>query len=213
MSRSRVRGARAVLGAGVMAALLCACGGGSEPAAFSGFFAFGNPSPGVGVLPGVRPGTTFSLIFAEMRSHHDRKVVIQSIDLTGEGVGSVVHVEQVSVVPGGAASPFPDGVYETDPPVRRDSQGCVMATVQPPLGYLVKPGATIRLYAIITAAGGGRYRLRRISVIYSQGGADYLQRLPIQLSGGVTEPAPMPHVTRLEKPCLGAGTTRLVGGG
>lgn len=191
------------LGTALVALFASGCGSGQRAATLPGS-AFGNPPPvGVG-LTTFPPGFRFSDVYAYLQNTASGPVTLASIRLLGSGVGTVVRVVRLMVVPpvrnGIHAVPMTE--YETDPPVYGGTLGCHVALLRPLSGYVLRPHGSIRLYAIFEALRGGRWNSPRIQIHYTLAGQGYVESVQTGIRGGVSRSAKPVPLASFERPCI-----------
>jgi hypothetical protein len=155
-------------------------------------------------LAAARPGARFSLVYASLKNSSSEPVRLSRIRLEGSGIGTIVALKQLSVVPTlpGLQS-LPETAYLTDPPVYDPGGGsCHVALLRPVPGYVVKPHQQIRLYAVFQAIRVGRWSSPRMLIDYTIAGHTFEQSEPDGVTGRVSHGAKPWSLASFERPCL-----------
>ena len=105
--------------------------------------------------------------------------MISGFEVSGAGVGSVVRVRHIAIVPWGkGGNGLPDTIYQTYPPAGTlPGRGCVRQTLLPVSGYVLQPRAKARALVLIRVERPGRLNFHTNSVSYSSGGHNYTQKI------------------------------------
>lgn len=198
-----------MLGIAVAALSLSGCGSGASTLRGS---AFGNP-PAIWVgLATFPPGTRFSDVYAYLQNTTSGPITLASIHVLGSGIGSVVRVERIAVVPpvrnGNLAVPMTE--YETDPPVFGGVGWCHVSLLRRVRGYVLPSHGSIRLYVIFDALRSGRWNSPRLRIDYTMARQEYVESVQTGIGGGVSKAARPALIQSFERPCLNL-TTPLIG--
>jgi hypothetical protein len=165
--------------------------------------------------PGVELGWDYWYIDLDGASE---AVVIDSIRMSGPGMGTVARAIEVKVAPlriGYHDYPdaTPGGLYFTDPPVIAAHGGCEKQELFAPHGYRMVPGSRARIYFVLRYLRPGKYSIKRQVIYYTQHGVRYKQTFNITFHGSVAYDAPPFEVDSAEAKCVGPRTgARLLSG-
>jgi hypothetical protein len=161
------------------------------------------PPSGAGIAPS-RVGTTFALLYAYVHSvRRAPPITLRSIAVDGRGVGSVIQVERVELVPPGAADhAVPETLHLTDPPVYKEDGLCRVADVRSVRGFRLKPGGATRVLAVYRLATPGAYSATGLDVSYRVGAALEHQVLPFRFRGTVRAAGAAAIMPAWERACL-----------
>jgi hypothetical protein len=129
----------------------------------------------------VPPGQRFAIMLAPVVSGTATPITLQSVHLTGAGVGSVVRVISVSAGPDrppGQATP--EGTFDSEPPVWHvDGQRCIVQRLEPLHGLVLQHAQEVRLYVVLQALRPGRLQNTGYQVTYTVNGTTYTQDIPV----------------------------------
>ncbi len=157
-------------------------------------------------------GTTFALLYGYLHSaRRALPITLRSITVDGRGIGSIVQVERVELVPTGTVRhTVPETLYVTDPPVHREHGVCRVSDVRSVRGFRLRPGGATRVLVVYRLVSPGTYFASGLDVSYRLGATLEHQVLPFQFEGAVRATGPAPIVPGWERACLKL-THRLAG--
>jgi hypothetical protein len=180
VARALARAVVGVLGAG--------CGSGSGSAQGNAFAQEVLTSIGA---KAIRPGTEIGLMYYDFENVSSSTVVIDSIGISGPGIGTVVRPVQVMMAPlrygwhHYEAHSAPLALYSTDPPVFKE-KACRRQALVPLKGYRMTPGSDARFWVVLRAIRPGRWVIPQHVLYYTQNGNKYRQAEPLRAYGLVT---------------------------
>ena len=142
----------------------------------------------------------------------DEAIVLQGARLEGPvGLGTVIRVEDIEIAPlpvkhddlDDLPGVIPGGIYETYPPVWRDSKNdpCLRGAVRSIEGYELEPQFDAFLAVRIRAVTRGSFEIHRHVVTYRTDGNLVQQSLEVGIKGEV-EKAAHPRIDPAETSCL-----------
>jgi hypothetical protein len=163
-----------------------------------------------GISP-LRPGLQLGVLDVLLHNSSRLPVTIDSIEIRGRGVGTVIRVLQVRIAPfQAAAKAVPGSAYNTDPPVQWIAGSCHEQILRPVRGYRLLPGQNAYIWEIIDAIGPGRYHVPDHVVTYSQGGTQYQAAIDTGYQGTVADHARYIAAQASQTRCLKATGARLL---
>jgi len=145
-------------------------------------------------------------------------LVLNSIRLTGPGIGTVAWVVEVKVAPLRSGyhhfleMAVPGGGYLTDPPVNLVGKGCHKQALFTVSGYRLTPGSQVRIYIVLRTLKPGKYSLPHQVVYYTQNGVQYKQAIPYRFYGSVADNIPYAGMNPLQAVCVRPTGARLLPG-
>jgi hypothetical protein len=166
----------------------------------------------------IRPGTEMGWLYLYLKDTSKSALVINSVDLSGPGVGNVTRAVEVKIAPlrsgyhhihGKDATP--GGLYMTEPPVNL-AESCHKQALSPLDGYRMTPGSQARVYIVLRALRPGRYSVRRWVLHYTQRGVEFQQTFPYRFWGEVAENAPRTRIDPAEAICVRPTGARVLAG-
>jgi hypothetical protein len=172
--------------------------------------AFQQPSHARFRIKSVRRGEEWGLLIAFLKNDTQDDVVLRSVRVDGVGIGSQIGVVKVEVapLPPIVAGRFATsgGIFKTYPPVQlipnSKSRGCAVQVLRPVFGFRMHPGDEARLLVLLQAKANGSFRITAHEVTYEEGAREYVQRLPVGLTGRVSARGDPMRLDRSERPCL-----------
>jgi len=134
-------------------------------------------------------------------------VTLERVSLVGSGVGRVIRAVSIKLAPVlSGIHAIPGGGYVTNPPVWENEGVCHWALLEPVSGFVIEPGQTVRLWVVFEGVSPGTYHTTGQAVTYMQGGAEYVQVMPVGYEGTVSADAMPLRPYKLERPCLHLAT-------
>jgi len=159
--------------------------------------------------PAIRPGMEFGWLYLYLDDTSKSALVLNSLRISGPGIGSVARVVEVKVAPLRSGyhhiyglTGTPGGTYQTDPPVFLDGGECHKQALFPVPGHRLTPGSEVRIYVVLRAARPGKYAVRHQVLYFTQNGVRYQQTFPIRFWGSVAKNAPVLRVDILQAVCV-----------
>ena len=139
-------------------------------------------------------------------------MVLDSIGLSGPGIGTVVRPVQIEVAPlrYGYHRLEPDSVpsslYEVTPPVFYEHSRCRKQLLVAVSGFRMAPGSQAWVWIVLRALRPGRYTIPYHVVNYSADGVRYSERIPFEAYGAVDKRASYIPPDRDFARCVGPAT-------
>jgi hypothetical protein len=143
----------------------------------------------------IRPGTELGLLYYDFENTSNSTVVIDSVGITGPGIGTVVRPVQVMMAPMRSGWHHYElhstalALYTTDPPVNFEGKGCRKQALVPVKGFRMTPGSEARVWVVLRALRPGRWVIPQHVLYYTQGGVRYRQAEQLRAYGLVTDNA------------------------
>jgi len=196
---------RHVLAVGVAMLIAVSCAGdrsaGTALAKPNGSF-----TNGFGPIP---PGQQVESLDIELQNASAVPITVLGVRVVVMGVGTVGRIVRMQAAPipetDVGTDWVPNGEWVTDPPVMEAGLGSSVCNVQRLArlrGYVLRPGARIRIAMLLEALRPGVFQFRGVTARYSQKGAIYGEYLTNGVRFTVTEHAAPRQVSRGEQPCL-----------
>jgi hypothetical protein len=149
-----------------------------------------HPVSTYGVTKPIPVGEEWVTLLASMRNGSDLPVTLESVDVSGEGLGTVVDVLSIRIAPrqseGGTV---PGGTYSTYPPAWVEGGRCIAVDPQRVRGRMIRPGGYPRIMLHLRATRPGSFRISEYVVRYRQGLRVFEERLPQRFRGKVAAAA------------------------
>ncbi len=152
-----------------------------------------DPPTSIGDKP-LAPGFEIGLLDAFVDNASDSTLVIDSVGISGHGIGTVVRPVQVEMAPlrfgrrTYEMTAAPAATYETDPPVLFYGHRCHRQALFPVKGYRMTPGSQTRIWIVVRAIRPGKWDISPV-VHYTAGGVRYRQAVPVRQYGSVADHA------------------------
>lgn len=167
----------------------------------------------------IRPGFEIGLLDDLLDNSSNSTLVIESVSLSGPGIGTVVRPIQVEIAPlrfgrsDYELNATPGALYQTDPPVNFAGSRCYRQALFPVKGFRMTPGSQARIWIVLQALRPGRWVIPVRVVNYTVGGVMYRQNDPVREYGSVASNATyIPPYWAMAK-CVGRATgARLLSG-
>ncbi len=208
MTRSRLGGRRSLRGAAAAivvasVALAAAC---DAPATHTAkgtalvrgtVFTFG--------LAPIRPGTQLGLLFASLSNRTQSPVVVNSVTLTGQGLGSVIKLVEVKIAPFETGRRgTPGGAFEVYPPTAYwvGTGTCNQQVLVAVRGFRIPPKGQARVWFRIQGTGPGVFHVKGDVVHYRTNGVSYRQLIPTGYKGSVSKHAPFAPISPEQRRCI-----------
>jgi len=143
----------------------------------------------------IRPGFEIGLLELFLQNNSHATVVLNSIGVSGPGMGTVVRAVQIEVAPlrYGYHRLEPDSVpsslYEMTPPVFYEHSRCRKQLLVPVSGFRMAPGSQAWVWIVLRALRPGRWAIPYHVVNYSADGVRYSERIPLTEYGAVDKRA------------------------
>jgi hypothetical protein len=152
-------------------------------------------------------------MIADLRNDSAKTIRLESVSVSGRGIGSTVAVLGMKVAPlfRGTHS-TPGGVYETYPPAIFVEHKCHVQKLLPVRGFQMAPNAEARLHVLMRSDTVGRFRVDHHIITYRIGWQLQKQVFPVGLIGSVAATAAPAPVDRGERRCSGLTTILPLGG-
>jgi hypothetical protein len=191
----------------------CSAGGVPDGTAFTQ-----HPALITGNKP-IRPGFEFGLLDDFLENSSRSTLVIDSVDLSGPGIGRVVRPVEVAMAPlryGHHRYEYnatPESFYYTDPPVIFSFHRCHRQALFRLRGFRMTPGSQARLWIVLRTLRPGRWVIPARVVYYTINGVRYRQSEPVREWGSVSDRAVNIPPDWAEAQCVGPATgARLLSG-
>src|SRR5215469_15936966 len=167
----------------------------------------------------IRPGTEMGWLYLYLKDTSKSALVINSVDFSGPGVGTVVRAVEVKIAPLRSGyhhihgmDATPGGLYMTEPPVNL-AKSCHKQALSPVDGYRLTPGSQGRIYIVLRALRPGKYSVRHWVLYYTQHGVKFRQTFPYRFWGEVAENPPrITGMDPAEAVCVGPTGARVLAG-
>ena len=155
-------------------------------------------------LAPLRPGQGLGILDLHLVNDADQTITITEIKLEGVGISEVGSIKRLAIAPmESSASTVPSALYVTDPPVDGDSKVCIVQTLVPYRGYVIKPGTEgAQVWVVVRFLRPGRFSIDGYRVSYEIGGQTQSQWMPYQFLTSVRVSAPRRRPSNFETPCL-----------
>jgi hypothetical protein len=150
----------------------------------------------------VPPGQRFAIMLVPVTSQSARPVELQTVRLTGTGIGTVAKVVSVSAGPDVPGHATPTTTFVTDPPVFLFEGHCLVQRLEPFDHLVVHQGQDVRLYVVLQATQPGRLRTTGYQLTYTVNGTTYTQDLPVGYTTWVRKGVPPRAPHPQERACL-----------
>ncbi|HEX7993640.1 MAG TPA: hypothetical protein VF506_06930 [Streptosporangiaceae bacterium] len=140
-----------------------------------------------------------------MSNKTESPLVISSITLTGQGVGSVIKLVEVKIAPiETGRKGVPGGTFEVYPPteVWVLTGKCNQQVLVPVPGFRLPPKGQARVWFRIEGAGPGAFNIKGDVVRYRMNGLSYRQLIPTGYKGSVSKHARFEPVDPDQARCL-----------
>jgi hypothetical protein len=184
MSRRTASAAVSAVVATLLLLAVTACGGDSTGTALD------NRTIGQDGLITIRIGTQIGMNAIWLDNFSHTPITIDSVDLVGKGIGTVVRRVGTQVAISGLRS-VPVSAYAETPPVALTRRGCIAQALRPLAGYRLMPGKFVTLWTILLGVRPGRYNISSHVITYTQNGIQYRQSITQGFHGIVTRHAPL----------------------
>jgi hypothetical protein len=165
---------------------------------------------GFGPIP---PGQQVESLDVELQNTSAISLTVVGVRIVGRGVGTVGRVVRMEAAPipevDVGTDWVPNGEWVTYPPVAEASPESAICDVQrlvPLRGYVLRPGARIRIAMLLHALAPGVFQFSGVTARYSQNGATRGEYLTNGVRFTVTAHAIPRQVSQLEQPCLSRTT-------
>jgi len=166
----------------------------------------------------VRPGVELGFYYLFLQNTSKSTLRIQSIGLSGPGIGSVAKVTEVRIAPlrigyhMDAKDGVSGGIYVVDPPAYGVHSPCHFAPLRPVQGFKMTPGSMARVWILVRALRPGRWAIPANVVRYTAEGIAYRQAMQFREHGSVATDAPNLPVNVNEARCVRGMDARLLAG-
>jgi hypothetical protein len=151
----------------------------------------------------VPPGQRFAIMLVPLSTLSDTPVRLESVWLTGSGIGSVIKVVSMSLAPEQPSGhAVPETTYLSDPPVWNFEHRCLVQRLEPFHGVVLHKGQVVRVYVVLKARQRGKFDNTGYHVTYQAKGTTYTQDLDVGYTTWVRHGVPRrtPHPS--ERSCF-----------
>ena len=143
----------------------------------------------------IRPGFELGVLELYLHNNSHATVVLDSIGVSGPGIGAVVRPVQVEVAPLRYGyhrlerDSVPSSLYQVTPPVFYERSRCRKQLLVPVRGFRMTPGSQAWVWIVLRAVRPGRWAIPYHVVNYSADGVQYSERIPLTEYGAVDKRA------------------------
>jgi len=142
----------------------------------------------------IRPGFEIGLLYYDFENTSSSALVIDSVGISGPGIGTVVRPVQIKIAPlrygyrDYELHSIAASLYTTDPPVLME-RNCRKQALFPVKGFRMTPGTDVRVWIVLRAERPGHWVIPQHVIYYTQNRTRYRQAEPLRAYGLVTADA------------------------